>query len=305
MSQGPAPAAASSVLFEDSAQPASNVGLLDAGLGDSLGSGYSSAMPESQLWRAGGSVGWQLLPHGLMYPSYLAGPREPRFGSQWVYITGDKWYWDAMLGGRVGMLRFGSFDSAWPEGWQLDVAGGAFPRLSLEEHRDLVSVDFRIGVPLTLRRGRWEWKFAYYHLSSHLGDEYLLNHPRPRFNYVREALLWAVAWRPWPDLRLYAEADYAFYTDGGAEPWAFQFGADYSPTTPAGIRGAPFVAVNGHLREENDFGGNVTLQTGWQWRASSGHLLRCGFHYLNGMSPQYQFFNEHEEQIGVGLWYEY
>lgn len=305
MSQGPAPAAASSVLFEDSAQPASNVGLLDAGLGDSLGSGYSSAMPESQLWRAGGSVGWQLLPHGLMYPSYLAGPREPRFGSQWVYITGDKSYWDAMLGGRVGMLRFGSFDSAWPEGWQLDVAGGAFPRLSLEEHRDLVSVDFRIGVPLTLRRGRWEWKFAYYHLSSHLGDEYLLNHPRPRFNYVREALLWAVAWRPWPDLRLYAEADYAFYTDGGAEPWAFQFGADYSPTTPAGIRGAPFVAVNGHLREENDFGGNVTLQTGWQWRASSGHLLRCGFHYLNGMSPQYQFFNEHEEQIGVGLWYEY
>jgi len=305
VTNGSGAGSASSVLFGDAAETDSNVGLLEPGPVDSFGSDCSpvfGGVPSCESQRC---VGWQLMPNGLMYPSYLAGAHEPRFGSQWSHITDDKWYWDAALGGRVGMLRYGSFDSALPQGWQLDVAGAAFPRLSLEEDRDLVSVDFCIGVPLTLRRGPWEWKFGYYHLSSHLGDEYMLRHARPRINYVREALIWAVAWRPWADLRLYAEADFAFYTDGGAEPWAFQFGADYSPVRPSGIWGAPFVAVNGQLREENDFGGNVTFQTGWQWRGSSGHLLRTGFHYFNGMSPQYQFFNEHEEQIGVGLWYDY
>jgi len=297
--------AASSVLFEQPVEAQMGEQSTAIDTADPLGTEDDPVFATPCVSSGAGCVGWQLLPNGLMYPSYLASPRAPRFGSQWVYITDDKWYWDAALGARMGLLRFGSCDPAEPQGWQLDVAGGVFPRLSLEEDRDLVSVDFRIGVPLTLRRGRWEWKFGYYHLSSHLGDEYMLRHARPRINYVREALVWAAAWRPFRDVRLYAEADFAFYTDGGAEPWAFQFGAEYSPLAPAGLRGAPFLAVNGHLREENDFGGNLSLHAGWQWRAASGHLLRAGFHYLNGMSPQCQFFDEHEEQIGAGIWYDF
>ena len=61
-----------------------------------------------------------------------------------------------------------------------------------------------------------------------------------------------------------------------------------------------FFAVNAHLREENDYGGNFTVQTGWQWRGRTGHLLRLGMQYFNGMSEQYEFYNKFEEQIGVG-----
>jgi hypothetical protein len=115
----------------------------------------------------------------------------------------------------------------------------------------------------------------------------------------------ALAWRPTPDWRLYGEAGYAVYINGGAEPWEFRFGAEYSPARPTGFWGAPFMAAHGHLREENDFGGNVTVEAGWQWRGGSGDLLRLGAHYLNGMSPQYQFVHTFEEQAGVGLWYDY
>ena len=47
------------------------------------------------------------------------------------------------------------------------------------------------------------------------------------------------------------------------------------------------------------------MQTGWQWRGQTGHTLRVGMQYFNGMSEQYQFYNRFEEQIGFGLWYDY
>ena len=51
---------------------------------------------------------WQTLPDGLIYHSYLAGPKEPRFASQWVHNPHEGWLWDIALGGRVGILRYGT-----------------------------------------------------------------------------------------------------------------------------------------------------------------------------------------------------
>ena len=178
--------------------------------------------------------------------------------------------------------------------------------MSLDRSRDLVATDYRFGVPLTFREGRWESKFAYYHLSSHLGDEFHATFPLvPRINFVRDVFVMAAGFRPNPDVRLYAEVGYAFYCDGGSEPLEFQFGVEYSPAEPTTLAGTPFFAVNGRIREEVDFGGSFTVQTGWQWVGRTGHLFRFGMHYFNGMSDQYQFFTQHEEQLGLGLWYDY
>lgn len=276
--------------------------LEDRGAVPPLGAELADGLPQI----ATGEWTWQLLPEGLMYRSYLAGPREARFGSVWLRERDRESLWDITLGGRAGLIRFGTQDASWPEGYQLDVEGAAFPRLILDGTRDLDSVDFRVGFPLTYRRGPWEAKFGYYHLSSHLGDELMLRGGRvPRINYVRDSLILAVGLRPNRDLRLYAETGWAFYADGGAEPWEFLFGVEYSPVAPSGARGSPFFAIGAHLREENDFGGNMVLQTGWQWRGPAGHLLRVGLHYLTGESNQYQFYHRHEEQLGIGTWFDF
>ena len=249
---------------------------------------------------------WQVLPDGLMYPAYLAAGRESRFASQWMHEGSGGSFWDIALGGRVGMLRYGNRDPLLPEGWQIDIEGAGFPRLTLDSQRDLVAADFRFGVPITARFGKFETKLAYYHLSSHLGDEYLRENPNVvRINYARDVIVLGLAVRPHDDWRLYAEAGWAGYVSGGSEPWEFQFGVDYSPLLPTSIRGGPFFAVNGRIRQEVDFGGNLTAQTGWQWRGETGHLFRFGFHYLNGKTDVYQFFSEHEEQFAIGLWYDY
>lgn len=249
---------------------------------------------------------WQILPDGLIYRSYLAGFKESRMHSLWAHDDELGWIWDIALGGRVGLFRYGNLDNAMPDGWQLDLEGAAFPRLDLEEERDLIAVDFRAGVPLTFGAGPHRSKFAYYHLSSHLGDEFLLKNPTvTRYNYSRDVLVLGQSYYLNPDWRIYGEAGWAFYSDVSGE-WEFQFGIDYSPLIDTGFHGSPFAALNAHLREEVEFGGHLVAQLGWQWRqAASGHLFRLGVEYFNGKSDQFEFFDRYENKLGLALWYDY
>jgi hypothetical protein len=253
---------------------------------------------------------WELLPDGLIYRSYLAGPRESRLGlhtfDNKTPTMQSETLWEATLGGRRGIFRYGSDNMLRPEGWQLDIEGAAMVRLNLDENRDVDASDFRFGIPLTYGEGKWQYKMGYYHLSSHLGDELIMRTGvNSRINYVRDAIIVGASYNPFPAWRLYGETAYAFYTAGGAEPWEFQFGAEYALPGPTGAGGTPFIATNAHLREEINFSGDWTFQTGWLWRGMSGSMFRLGLHYMNGKSTNYQFFDRNEEQIGVGVWYDF
>jgi hypothetical protein len=257
-------------------------------------------VPYMEPWR------FQVLPDGLIYRSYLAGVKEPRMASVWSHERSRGWLWDITLGGRAALLRYGTDDPLRPEGWEFGIEGAAMLRLLPEEDRDLGSCDYRFGIPLTFGRGPLQTKMAYYHLSSHLGDEFLLRHPGTlRDNYVRDSLVLGESFYLTDALRFYGEAAWAFYTDGRARPWEFQFGMEFSPAAPVGIRGAPFFAINAHLRQELDYRGNLVVQTGWQWRGTSGQLARLGMQYYVGKSDQWEFANQYEEKIGLGLWYDF
>ena len=255
----------------------------------------------------GGGWGLDVLPDGLIYRSYMAGPREAKFQLNHLQEQGDdQTLWDVTLGGRRGLLRWGSSDPLKPEGWQLDLEGAAFVRINLDNDRDVDASDFRFGVPLTYGCGKWQYKFGYYHLSSHLGDEFMVRNPgATRINYVRDAIVLGVSYNPTPAWRLYGEVAYAFFIAGGAQPWELQFGVEYAQPGPTGTRGTPFFATNGHLREEVDFGGDYTMQVGWLWRGNSGSQFRTGFQLLTGKSNHYQWFDKSETQYGVAIWYDY
>ena len=250
---------------------------------------------------------WQVGPSGIIYRSYLAGPHEPRIGIT-PFFSSNYSFWDATVGGRGGVLRYGDRDPLHPQGWQLDVYGAAIVRMDAEHHQDLDSADFVFGFPITYGVANWQFKFGYAHLSSHLGDEYAIRFPGAlddRVNYVRDGLIFGSSWFPVPACRLYGEFDWAFHNSGGADPIAFQFGNELSHPGPTGLHGTPFVAVNGRMRQEVDYGGDVTVQSGWLWRGDTGKVFRLGGHYYNGKSSQSQFFDTSEEQVGMGLWYDF
>ncbi len=249
---------------------------------------------------------WQLLPNNLIYKSYLAGVKEARSGTTLTYIQNDGWLWEGMLGTRIGLLRYGDHDPVLPQGFQVDAEGAANVRLDVDDDVNVRATDYRVGVPFTYGFGSHQTKLAYYHLSSHLGDEFVLSNPGfDRLNWSRDAIVLGHSIYLTETLRVYAEAGWAFHTDI-CEPWEFQLGLDWAPTSPTGFHGAPFFAVNGHLRQEVDYGGNLTVMTGWSWMSDRDrHLLRLGMQYYNGKSNQYSFYNDFEQQLAFGMWYDF
>jgi len=55
--------------------------------------------------------------------------------------------------------------------------GAVFAQFNLDTPSfDLLNADYLVGPELTLRHGRWSGRVRFYHQSSHLGDEFLLNY---------------------------------------------------------------------------------------------------------------------------------
>lgn len=262
----------------------------------------NSSVPQSY------KTGTEVLPDGLLYRSYIAAPNEPRFSSVGSYDLSKKtWRWDASLGGRVGLFRQNQPSFLNLDAWQIDLEGAAMPRLNPHLHMDVESVDYRFGLLWTGKKDNVAFKFGYFHMSSHVGDEFLLKNPTfERVNFVRESLVFGTSVQATDELRYYGEVAWANSVKGGAKPWQFQLGAEYSSIAERPTWGAPFAAVNVHLREEVDFAAGVTAMTGWQWKGpDSGRTMRVGLQYYNGPSSQYEFFQRYDNQLGMGVWFDY
>lgn len=279
---------------------------VDATTGYDNPAGYDNPVGYDHAWGCDpGDWGWHVLPRGIVYKSYLAAAKESRLGTQIVQERDATSLFDSTLGGRFGVLRFGPENV--PEGFQWDIDGAAMVRLDPDDELDVQATDYRVGSTLNWGMGKHRWRVGYYHVSSHLGDEFLLKNPNfRRLNFHRDALLAGYSHYFTPDLRVHGEFAVAFNYEL-AEPFEFLFGFDWAPATSTGPRGAPFVAFNTHLRQELDFGGNIALQAGWAWRGKdpASGLLRTGLYYYNGGSPQWSFYQDFEEQLGVGLWYDF
>lgn len=248
---------------------------------------------------------FDILPAGLIYRPYLAGPKESRTSLQ-VVRSNDEWLVDTSIGGYWGLFRYGTLDSAFPKGIQLDVEGSAQLRFSSPGSFDFLTSDYRFGVPLSFSHSNHQTKFGLYFLRSNPSSA-LWDRIESLFNdefFQRKSLVLGHSVYLDNRFRLYGEAGYA-YSSRVSDKWEFQFGTEYAPVCPTGLMGAPFVAANAYLREEVDFGGTFTFQAGWAWRKSRGRLCRVGLHYANGKSNHFALHDRHEQQVGFGIWHDF
>lgn len=253
--------------------------------------------------------GFQVLPSGLLYRSYLAGEKEPRLMSVFFRdVERKRRVWESALGGRVGLLRQGTYGAVDPQGFQLDLEGAALSRVLPDEASHMLeAVDFRIGMVGTWRSDQTAIKLGYYHISSHLGDEFLRANPTfPRVNYVRDAAILGVMRDLSQDWQVYGEMGYAIGAQGGAKPLEFQVGTQYTSSAEWGIRGAPFFGINSYVREDFGFRRSMNLVAGWQWLgADTRHRFRAGMQYFNGPSMQFSFPDRYDKLLGGGIWLDF
>lgn len=280
-------------------RPDADAGLLPTVPSPTFARPYRAA-PVEEPWD------WHLLPGDTMFKSFLAGTHAQRMAGEVVESDKQGTLLDTTIGGRIALLRKGTVGPN-PEGWELQVVGAAFTRLAPDRESDVEAVDFNFALPVVYRQGPTAYRFGYDHISSHLGDEFLIKNPGyDRLNYVRDSMVFAVVHDLSDSVDVYGEANYAFHNTGGSEPWHFQFGAEYQPEPVPGWRGAPVAAINTLLREEFGYEGNLGLIAGWQWRGlQRDDALRLALTYYTGRSRQFSFYDLYETLAGVGLYYDF
>lgn len=88
---------------------------------------------------------------------------------------------DVSLGDDFPVYRW--LDVIWHGDLQVGIEAAIWSVFNLDPHPDLaggtalVNTDFYGAIPITYARNKWSFRLRGFHCSSHLGDEFITNHP--------------------------------------------------------------------------------------------------------------------------------
>jgi len=246
----------------------------------------------------------EAFPKTLVFEPLLADPRWPAFAGvlQRHFRGKSKVLWAAnfgesfpLVGGREG------------ERWQFGLHAAVFTLYDMgTESNDMVNADFLVGFPYAWRRGPWSYMIRVFHVSSHLGDEFLLTNKNvDRLNLSYEALDAKASWdlpRGW---RVYAGAGSMFRKyPPDLKPLFAQLGFECEGPLFARAILRPVAAADFQKHQQNGWGPTgVSLRGGVQMQHRELRTRRLQFllEYYRGHDPNGQFFRETIESLGAGL----
>lgn len=250
--------------------------------------------------------GWSLFPDARLFAPLVADPRCPHFGLSALSFTRSGF---PELGWVAAASLGESFEVV---GWESEALGrfslglqpAVFALFDLEaESLDLVNADYRLGLPIDWRAGIVSAELRVQHQSSHLGDEFLLDHPeieRVNLSYESVELLASVDVAPG---RLYGGAGRIFHSEPDLDPWTLQGGVEWVLPAWFGDALSPLVAVDLKSREETGWSPDLSLRAGVEFASPAKQRRRVQLmvEYFRGRNPNGQFYAERVEYLGAGL----
>jgi len=245
---------------------------------------------------------WFLFPPGpLLYDPYLAAQRQSRTAVKVLFPFGgrDHQRIEAAIGLSRSLLRWKSEvdpDAA----SELEFEAGVFARFDEHSRDDLEASDWRFGLPFVWRDGDLAWKFHLYHLTSHLGDEFMAHTGRKPLAYHLEEAAGGLSWDASRSSRVYGEAGAAVYTGDPTYSGRLQTGYEWvGGKWTSGL--APYFAVDLQARKEQTWTPNRTVALGLAY----GRNFRFGFEYYRGRDTQTQFLKQRIQWVSLGLTFDY
>ncbi len=258
-----------------------------------------------------GSERWPDLvrfPEGNLFAPLEAAPRTPRTHTTLQYYDTSS---ADFLAGVVGFgADYGLFRSA-PEtssnGWQIGISGAIFALFNLDTtSKDLLNTDYLIGFPWTWRRGPWTGRVRLFHLSSHLGDELLLD-PAPKIPFAPldisfESLEVLVA-RDVGRVRLYGGGSRILRTGQPLGRDRLQAGVDGVGLPLAGGPARVVFGLDLQAWEETGWDLDLSVKLGLRLAGSPGtsRSFQITFEYYDGHVPFGQLFGLEVRYVGAGF----
>ncbi|HSX26450.1 MAG TPA: DUF1207 domain-containing protein [Chlamydiales bacterium] len=206
------------------------------------------------------------------------------------------WQGDLQIGIEAGIWSVFNMDPS------PDIAGGS----------ELVNTDFYVGVPLTYAAGNWSFRFRGYHISGHLGDEFLINHPGfDRVNPSIEAIDFCASYQISQGVRLYVEPGCYVHSDPSYKwkPIYIQYGTEArflgQKFHSQKLYGTCFIALHWRNLEQLDYNFDGTYRAGYEFSKLQGIGRKFRFYigYHHGYSLEGQFAKEHTHYFEYNLSY--
>lgn len=252
----------------------------------------------------------RFFPEQQIYPINLADPRRIQFSAKTLYFsettidqTSDRRF-DLKLGGRLGLLHL-PLDPDSPDptlGWLLSLDVGFHGQFDVEYSQDNLGWDGIYSLMLSYRPDhRMAFKLGAYHISSHIGDEYIERTGASRINYTREELQAGMNISLTDRLQWYIEAGRGYDQRNKLlqKPWRAQTGLQYLP----GNDQVPqwYAGIDIGAWEERDWHRDISIQVGWQIPTET-RVWRVGVEAYDGKAQLGELFQDDERYFGLGLW---
>lgn len=177
---------------------------------------------------------------------------------------------------------------------------------------ELVNTDYYVSIPLTYAVDRWSFRLRLYHISSHLGDEFLVHHPKfiaKRKNVSFEVTDFFTAYQFTKQLRAYLGPGIILHSDRSFPMKTFyvQYGAELRILGQKlyyhSLFGTPFFALHLENWQVRHWDMDVTYKMGYEISKlhGIGRKMRLYVDYHHGFSYEGQFFKRRTQYGEVGF----
>ncbi len=252
----------------------------------------------------------------VLYPPMIANPRSTIYSA--TYRRGDR---NAgristfvSLGDSFPIYRWRNV-FRWKGDLQIEIQGGVWSMFKMgvrnrgKEFAEMINTDFLLGVPLSYAVDKWAFRLRIYHISGHLGDEFMDHHPLvKRLNPSMEAIDFFTAYQASKNLRFYFGPGWVFHSDKSypIKPFYVEYGGelrfcgrkDYYRK----LYGTFFLATYIRNWQAVHWKFDVNSIFGYEWSKLQGvgRKMRVFINYRNGYSEG-QFFINCTSCVGIGF----
>jgi len=252
-----------------------------------------------------------LMPNRSLFSALIADPKWPRFSLAYQYYFENRILKHAFapnFGASFPFFR-GTTHVVDNMEWEIGVQGGLFALMDIGGSPSaLVNADYYIGLPISYRSGRWSGFVRVYHLSTHLGDEFMLTPAgknTTRINLSYEAIDTIVSYQFNKGFRAYGGGGYIVHKDPSyIKPLKVQVGAEYrSLATLFEGRLRPLMGLDIKSEQLAHWTPGISYKVGVEIENSMffSNEVQLMLEFYKGKSMHGQFFNEKISYLGLGL----
>lgn len=180
---------------------------------------------------------------------------------------------------------------------------------------EMVNTDYYVGIPITYARGQWSFRLRGYHISSHLGDEYIINHvDEPTFERLNpsiEAIDLFASYQATDEMRFYVGPGVVVHSDPTYrwKPMYIEYGTEARffgrKFKNHKLHGSMFATVHFRNSQELKWNFDGTYRIGYELSKMQGigRKFRCYIEYHSGYSQEGQFSKQKTHYMQYNLNY--